>query len=70
MVPQSREPYLEPVSEGMCEVVDCSSPAGFRASWAQGVIIRLLCPTHKTELEGEVFDDLSPTIFGRKRRAK
>ena len=67
---QSREPYLEPVSQGTCEVLDCSSRAGFRASWAQGVIIRLLCPTHKAELEGAVFDDLSPAIFGRKRRAK
>jgi len=42
-VAQSAEPYFEPVSEGICEVLDCSSPAKYRVSWAQGVIISGLC---------------------------
>ena len=69
MTTQSAEPYFEPVSEGICEVLDCSSPAKYRVSWAQGVIIRLVCPTHKAQVEGNPFEELLPT-FGRKRRAK
>jgi hypothetical protein len=69
MTTQSAEPYFEPVSEGICEVLDCSSPAKYRVSWAQGVIIRLVCPTHKAQVEGTLFEELLPT-FGRKRRAK
>jgi hypothetical protein len=64
------ELYFDPVSEGVCEVLDCSNPAKFRASWVQGVIIRLVCITHKAEIEGKSFGELSPTTFGRKRRAK
>jgi hypothetical protein len=59
------EPYLDPVSEGTCEVVDCASAASYRASWAQGVIIRLLCATHKAAIEGKPFEELN---FRRKRR--
>ena len=64
------ELYFDPVSEGVCEVLDCSNPAKFRASWVQGVIVRLVCITHKAEVEGKSFGELSPTTFGRKRRAK
>jgi len=64
------EPYLDPVSEGACEVLECSSPAKFRASWVQGVIVRLVCPTHKTEIEGKLFGDLNPSTFGKKRRQR
>jgi hypothetical protein len=64
------ELYFDPVSEGVCEVLDCSNPARFRASWVQGVIIRLVCIAHKAEIEGKSFGELSPTTFGRKRRAK
>lgn len=63
---KSPEPYLEPVSEGVCEVLDCSSRAAFRASWAQGVIIKLLCPAHKAKLQGELFQELNPALFRRK----
>jgi hypothetical protein len=64
------EPYIDPVSEGICEVLNCSSPAKFRASWAQGVIIRLVCIAHKTDIEGKVFGDLSGSLFSRKRRVR
>jgi hypothetical protein len=62
------EPYLEPISEGNCEVLNCSTRAGYRASWAQGVIIRLLCPTHKAEVEGKSLAELGPSTFAKKRR--
>ena len=36
--------YFDPVSEGLCEVLECSAPAKFRASWVQGCpCIRLVC---------------------------
>lgn len=70
MAAKNPEPYIDLVSEGICEVLDCSSPANYRASWAQGVIIRLVCTTHKEEIEGKLFGDLSPSTFGRKRLAK
>ena len=70
MATNNPEPYLDPVSEGICEVLDCSSPAKYRASWVQGVIIRLVCTTHKAEVEGRPFADLSPSKFAKKRRAK
>ena len=70
MAAKNPEPYLDPVSEGVCEVLNCSSPAKYRASWVQGVIIRLVCPTHKAEVEGRLFGELSPATFGKKRHAK
>lgn len=70
MEARNPEPYIDPVSEGLCEVLNCSSPAKFRASWAQGVIVRLVCSTHKTDIEGKVFGDLNSSLFGRKRRVK
>ena len=65
METKTPEPYLEPVGEGLCEVVDCTSVASYRASWAQGVIIKILCATHKAEVEGKPFGELK---FRRKRR--
>jgi hypothetical protein len=62
--------YFDPVSEGLCEVLDCSAPAKFRASWVQGVIIRLVCTTHKAAVEGKLFGELSPSTFGNKRRTR
>jgi hypothetical protein len=62
--------YFDPVSEGMCEVLECSNPAKYRASWVQGVIIRLVCVTHKAQVEGKLFGELSPSTFGNKRRAR
>ena len=70
MVANNPEPYFDPVSEGVCEVLDCSSPAKYRASWIQGIIIRLVCITHKAEIEGKLFEELSPSTFRRRRRAK
>jgi hypothetical protein len=61
------EPYFDTVSEGICEVANCSSPAKYRAWWAQGVIIRLVCTTHKAEVEGKLFEELSPSTFKKKR---
>jgi hypothetical protein len=67
MAAKNPEPYLDPVSEGTCEVLDCSSPAKYRASWVQGVIVRLVCPTHKAEVEGRLFGDLTPSKFAKIR---
>ena len=70
MASKNTELYFDPVSEGICEVLDCSNPAKYRASWAQGILIKLVCTTHKAEVEGKLFAELSPTIFGGKRHAK
>lgn len=70
MASKNLELYFDPVSEGICEALDCSNPAKYRASWAQGVIIRLVCTTHKAEVEGKLFGELSPSTFGSKRDAK
>lgn len=70
MAAKNQEPYFDPVSKGICEVLDCSSPAKYRASWIQGVIMRLVCATHKAEVEGKLFGELSPSTFGRVRRKK
>ena len=64
------ELYFDPVSEGVCEVLGCSNAAKYRASWAQGVIVKLMCTTHKAEVEGRLFAELSPAMFGGKRRAQ
>jgi hypothetical protein len=56
--------YFEPVSHGTCEVQNCQSPAKYRASWAGGIIVRLLCAAHKTEAEGKLLEELK---FGRTR---
>jgi hypothetical protein len=70
MAAHNPEPYLDPVSAGVCEVLDCSSPATYRASWVQGVIVRLVCGSHKSEIEGKNFGDLSPSKFVKKRHTK
>jgi hypothetical protein len=64
------ELYFDPVSEGICEVRGSSQPAKYRGSWAQGVIVKLMCATHKADVEGKLFSELSPTIFGGKRRVQ
>ena len=69
MAAKNPEPYFEPVSAGVCEVLECSSPAKYRVTWAQGVIIRLVCTAHKAQVEESLFDELVST-FGRKRGAK
>ncbi len=70
MSDKNPEPYLEPVSEGVCEFSDCSHRAEYRASWAQGVIIIIVCATHKTQLDGHPFEDLSPSTFKKRPRAR
>ena len=70
MASKNAELYFDPVSEGSCEVLGCSHPAKYRASWAQGVIVKLMCPSHKAEVEGKLFSELSPTIFGGKRHVQ
>jgi hypothetical protein len=70
MASKNTELYFEPVSEGICEVLGCSSPAKYRASWVQGIVIKLVCTTHKAEVEGKLFGELSPSTFRSKRHAK
>jgi len=57
------EPYFEPVSQGICDVPDCSNAAKYRAWWAQGMFIRLVCTTHKAEIEGLPKEANPFTIF-------
>jgi hypothetical protein len=67
MANKNTELYLDPVSQGMCEALGCSNPAKYRASWAQGIVIKLVCTTHKAEIEGKLFEELKPSTFGSKR---
>jgi hypothetical protein len=69
MVNKNTELYFDVVSQGTCEVQGCGSPARYRASWAQGVVMKLVCPAHKTEVEGKLFEELGSSVFGNKRRA-
>jgi len=64
------ELYIDSVSEGICQVLGCSHPAKYRASWAQGVIVKLMRATHRAEAEGKLFSELSPAMFGGKRRVQ
>lgn len=70
MAAKNPEPYLEPISEGICELLNCSHRAEYRASWAQGVIVKVVCSAHKAELDGRVFEDLSPSTFKRRRSTR
>jgi hypothetical protein len=70
MASKNAELYFDPVSEGICEVLGCPNPAKQRASWAQGVIVKLMCTTHKAQVDGKLFGELSPTMFGGKRHAQ
>jgi hypothetical protein len=70
MVNMNAELYIDPVSEGICEALGCSRPAKYRASWAQGVIVKLICTGHKAEVEGKLFSELSPAIFGGRRQVQ
>ena len=60
--------YFDPVSEGICEVLQCANPAKYRASWAKGVAIRLVCIAHKDEIEGKEFAAEGTPQFGKRRR--
>lgn len=67
MTNTNAELYIDPVSEGTCEVQGCAHPAKYRASWAQGVIVKLMCTAHRTEVEGKLYSELSPSMFKGKR---
>ena len=66
----SGKPYFDPVSQGICEVLGCSQRAKYRASWSEGIIVKLVCPPHKAEVEGKLFAELSPATFKVKRHAQ
>ena len=70
MTSRNVELYFDPVSEGICQVLGCSSLAKYRASWAQGVIARLVCTNHRAEVEGKLFQELNPSMFRRKEKIK
>jgi hypothetical protein len=68
MARKNTELYLEPVSQGNCEVLGCSNPAKYRGTWAQGMVIKLMCTTHKADVEGKLFQELSITFQVQKTR--
>ena len=70
MANKNNQLYFEPVSDGICDVLGCSNPAKCRASWAGGIVVKLMCPTHKAEVEGKLFAELSPATFKAKRYAQ
>lgn len=67
MAKKNTELYIDPVSEGICEALGCSNPAKHRASWAQGVVVKLVCTTHKAQVEGKLFEKLGPSMFENTR---
>ena len=64
------EPYFDPVSQGICEVMSCSNPAKHRASWGQGTVVKLVCVMHKPEVEGKLFEEIPPSTFGNIGRVR
>jgi hypothetical protein len=66
----SQELYFDSVSEGVCEVLGCPNPAKYRASWAQGIVVKLVCTAHRTEVEGKLYEDLDPAVFGSARHTR
>ena len=62
--------YFDPVSEGICEILGCTQRAKYRASWSEGIIVKLICPPHKADVEGKHFAELSPATFKDKRLAQ
>ena len=58
------EPMFEPVSAGLCAARLCTNPAKFRATWTQGIIVKLVCTTHKPQVEGKIFEEVGPSMFG------
>jgi hypothetical protein len=70
MESSNTELYFDPVSQGICEVQRCQNPAKYRASWAQGVIVKLVCTAHKAEVEGKLFEEVGPSKFGTIRRVR
>ena len=52
MTNMNTELYFDPVSQGVCQIRNCSNPAKYRATWSQGVVMRLVCPTHRSEIDG------------------
>jgi hypothetical protein len=62
--------YFDPVSQGICEVQSCQNPAKYRASWAQGIVVKLICPAHKADVEGKLFEEVATSSFGSPARAK
>ena len=67
---KNARPYVDPVSDGICEVLDCAKPAKYRISWSQGIVIRRVCSTHKAQMENKSFEELSSSVFGDKRHRK
>jgi hypothetical protein len=66
MANKDKEPYVDPVNEGICQVLSCPHPARYRASWAQGVVVRLVCASHHEEVKEKLFQELDPSLFGGK----
>jgi hypothetical protein len=58
------EPSFEPVNKGNCQFQRCTNPAKFRASWALGIMVKLLCVTHKPDVEGKTLEEVGPIAFG------
>lgn len=70
MTSKNTELYFDPVSEGDCEVQQCANPAKYRASWAQGIVVKLVCTAHMQEVEGKLFEEIGPSKFKSKQRAR
>lgn len=56
MANQYAKPFLQPVSHGSCEVVGCQNHAKFRAIWNQGILVKLICTDHSTDVGTADFD--------------
>jgi hypothetical protein len=64
MQSKNTELSFEPVSTGNCEAQHCLNPAKYRATWSQGIVLKLVCTTHRSQVEGKYFNEVGPSIFG------
>jgi hypothetical protein len=63
MASKNTDPYIEPVSVGICAVLGCSHPAKYRATWSLGAVRKLVCTTHVSQVEGKYFNEVEPLLF-------
>jgi hypothetical protein len=62
--------YFDPVSQGLCDMQNCQNPAKYRASWAQGIVVKLVCAAHKADVEGKLFEEVGASTFLDTRRPR
>jgi len=54
-------PCLHPAT-GKCEVQECQNPAKYRVIWVKSRASKLVCESHKKDVDGKPFSDVSDSF--------